>query len=50
MLSLSLLLNDQTLTGFDWLILVVDNHAFELVELECFHEHLLLLLELKLFL
>jgi len=43
-------LNDQALTGFDLLVLIVDNHSFELVYLECFHEHFLLFLKLKLLL
>ena len=49
-LPLCSLLNDQTLTSFNWLALVVDDHAFELVKLESFHKHFLLLLELKLLL
>ena len=49
-LPFATLLYDQTLSGFYWLVLVVDNHPFELVKLECFHKDLLLLLELKLLL
>jgi hypothetical protein len=49
-LPFATLLYDQTLSGFYWLVLVVNNHPFELVKLECFHEDFLLLLELELLL
>ena len=50
LLSLTALLNNDTLTIFVWLILVVDYHLLKLIQLKSFHKYLLLLLKLKLFL
>ena len=49
-LTFASFLYDETLPSLSWLVLVIDNHLFELVKLECFHKDFLLLLELKLLL